>query len=75
MLHEEKMMGVLTFTKAKKEGPKFTEPPRYFRRFEIGPDDDDDWNLSDETWDAVTFIPNRNVLIVGAGIFESCPAD
>ena len=56
----------------------FAGPPRYFHRFyEV---QNAGWIVgrrtggSNDRWDAVTFVPRRDVKIVGVGIFEDYPA-
>jgi len=45
---------------------------RFFKRFlDVR---GDGWYIGKDRWDAVTFIPKRDVIVFGAGIFEPYPA-
>jgi len=47
-------------------------PLRFFKRFRDSRGDG--WYIGRDRWDAVTFIPKRDVRILGVGIFEPYPA-
>lgn len=76
MLDGEKLLAVTAFKLG--AALTFSGPPRYFKRFnEV---QDSKWIVgrrrggNDDRWDACTFCPNKDVRIVGVGIFESYPA-
>jgi len=77
LLNGDKLLAVAALSLGKSMAI-YSGTPRYFKRFNDV--QNSGWIIgrrtggSDDRWDACTFIPNRDVRIVGAGIFESYPA-
>lgn len=45
---------------------------KFFRRFRDSRDSDK-WNVGENKWDALFFIPNKDIKVFGMGVFEKYP--